>query len=84
MNPDGTFNPDAVKAYGEAMNRICEGLADALAVRMTGVGDINLPDPNAPGEHFTVELNAADQEGFRIYNLDASRAEWARGYVRAI
>jgi hypothetical protein len=84
MNRDGTFNQDAVKAYGEAMSRICSAFMDALAVGMTGSGDIDLPDPNSPGEHFTVELNAADPEGFRVFNLDGSRLEWARSYVRAL
>ena len=84
MKRDGTFNQDAVKAYGDAMSWLCSAFRDALAVGMTSSGDIDLPDPNSPGEHLTVELNAADPEGFRIYNLDGSRAELARGYVRAL
>jgi hypothetical protein len=84
MNHDGTFNPDAVKAYSEGMRRICDAFRDALAVWQAGSGDIYLPDHNAPGEHFTVELNAADPEGFSICNLDGSRLEWGRSYVRAL
>jgi hypothetical protein len=79
MNRDGTFYEDAVKAYGEAMNRICECLADAARPWQAWSGDILIPNPFSPGTELVVDLNAADPEGFTVLGDDADRA---RVFVR--
>jgi hypothetical protein len=84
MTPDGTFNPDAVRAFGETMERIRKAFTEVLAVGMNSGCDIELPNPFSPGDFFEVELNAANPQGFVIRKLDDPHLEWAREYVRAL
>jgi hypothetical protein len=84
MNPDGTFNMETVDAMAKIMGRIREELAEVLMVSLDSSCDIRLPNPLAPGDYFTVDLNAAAAKGFKICDADDEDIGWLESYVEKL